>query len=100
MSFELLLFIGYCILLLFALWNWITKPEIERKYIIRNVIQAQVESRTHLEDSEKLQLLHELIKDINENNIDPALATEFLRIINDKFTNKLINEHKTKTNTL
>jgi hypothetical protein len=87
MSVEILLFTGYCILLLFALWNWITKPEIERKYIIRNIIQAQVESRVHLKDNEKLQLLHELIKDIDENNIDPALATEFLRIINNKFKN-------------
>ena len=89
MSFDVLLFIGYCILLLFALWNWLTKAEIEKKYIVRNNIQAQVESRLHLEDNEKLQLLHELIKDIDENNIDPALATEFLRIINNKFKNKL-----------
>ncbi len=71
-----ILSIGYILLSLMLLWLFATRPKIGRKYIIKNNIQAQVESRTLFTDVDKVNLLAELINDIDFDYVPPYLCTE------------------------
>lgn len=61
--------IAFIILATFTIVAYFNKDEIGRKYVVKNNIQAQVKSRTHLYDSEKLILLNELIKIIIKKHL-------------------------------
>jgi hypothetical protein len=69
MTLDAILSIGYFILGFLYFWLYITRPYIAKKYVIRNNIQAQVESRRLFTDIDKVNLLAELMNDINFNNI-------------------------------
>ncbi len=77
-----LLFTGYILLVIAWIWLYTTRPYIARKYIIRNNIQAQVESRTHFTDIDKVNLLAELINDIDFDKVPPYLSTALKNKIN------------------
>lgn len=76
--------IGFILLMFLAIITYVTKPHIARKYIIRNNIQAQVDSRRHFKDSEKLSLLKELIDDIDFDKLEIWQIDAFVDIIFEK----------------
>lgn len=76
--------IGFIVLVIFVIIMYATKPYIARKYIIRNNIQAQVDSRRHFKDSEKLSLLKELIDDIDFSKLEIWQIDAFVDIIFEK----------------
>lgn len=83
-DFTFILGIGYIIVLIITLFNYFNRDKIARRYIIKNNIQAQVESRIHFEDSDKLQLLTALINDIDFNNLEKWQIDGFKEIIDTK----------------
>lgn len=84
-----LLGIGYIILLIIVLFIYFNKDNIARKYIIKNNIQAQVESRTHFDDYEKLQLLVALINDIDFTKLEKWQKDGFKEIIDTKINTNI-----------
>lgn len=76
--------IGFIVLTVFLIIIYFTKPYIARKYIIRNNIQAQVDSRRHFKDCEKLSLLKELIDDTDFAKLEIWQIDAFVDYIFEK----------------
>lgn len=76
--------IGFIALMFLVIIMYFTKPYIARKYIIRNNIQAQVESRTHFDNSEKLGLIKGLIDDIDFAKLEIWQIDAFVDYIFEK----------------
>jgi len=82
------LVIGYVILAFCVLYLYLTRPSIDKRHIIQNIIQAQVEAAHLFTDGDKLSSVVQLLQDINFANLEPWQVEGFIRIVESKLKNK------------
>ncbi len=98
MDLNSFLWIAWFILAGAFLYLWLTRPEIAKKHLIRNNIQAQVEANRLYNESDKLALILALLKDVDETKIiqdaiDLYIVKTLKKLTNEE-TKKDLLEHR------
>ena len=70
--------------LLYLAYRELTRPEIEKKYIIRNNIQAIVDSQKLLNSSDRIVLLKKQLDDLKPEEIPQWQKDAFIKAVNEK----------------
>lgn len=72
-------------LVFICLWLYLSRPEIGRKHVVSNLIQALVEGQRVLNDSDKIVLIAKQLENIDFENVPKwqkdAFKEKVLRVV-------------------
>jgi hypothetical protein len=80
------------IILLYLAYRELTRPQIEKKYIIRNQIQAIVDAQELMNSSDKIMLMKKQLDTLDPDEIPQWQKDAYIKAVNEKLkTDNSIN---------
>ena len=77
------------VICLYFVYSILTKPEIEQKHVIRNSIQAIVESERLMDSSDKIHLMKKQLDSLKLEEIPEWQQKAYVNAVLEKFNLKI-----------